>query len=156
MIVLVWIHLVAAVAWIGGTLFLTLVLVPTFKRNGFNPERRALFHALARRFRAMVWSAVLVLVLTGPVLVELRFGLLRDPSAWPSMLKAKVALVVLLIGLTLMHDLWLGPLVSRIASHLREATETEKRFVPVAAWVARGALVLGLAVLLAAVALVRS
>ena len=46
-----WVHLLAAVAWIGGLLFLSLVLVPAFKREGFAEERRTLFQtpALGRK-----------------------------------------------------------------------------------------------------------
>lgn len=49
MMVLVWLHLTAAVAWIGGMLFLSLVLVPVFRPAGLAEERRTLFQTPALR-----------------------------------------------------------------------------------------------------------
>ena len=67
--VLAWLHLLAAVAWIGGTVFLSLVLVPILKCEPFASQRGALIRAAALRFRLVVWVAIGALLTTGPLLM---------------------------------------------------------------------------------------
>ncbi len=143
--------------WIGGMLFLTLVLVPVMRHPLFLSQRGALFRAVALRFRTIVWAAMAVLVTTGPVLMSRRVASLPDPSSWPAILKLKLALVATMIGVTMLHDFWLGPMVSRMKQAAAQGSQPSRRvLVGMAPWIARLGLVLGLAVLFAAVALVRT
>ena len=155
-VLLVWLHMLAAVAWIGGTIFLSVVLVPVLRGEAFASQRSLLFRTTARRFRAVVWSAIAVLLLTGPLLLHQRGIPIADPSAWPTVLAAKLGLVAILLVLTLTHDLIVGPRVGRI---LRLPAESRSKFeqalVLWSPWLARFSLVLALAILFAAVALVR-
>ncbi len=155
-VLLVWLHVLAAVSWIGGTIFLSLVLVPVLRGETFASQRSLLFRTTARRFRAVVWSAITVLLLTGPLLLHQRGIPIADPSGWPMVLAAKLGLVAILLLLTLTHDLILGPRIGRI---LRLSVERRSKFeqalVLWAPWLARFSLVLALAILFAAVALVR-
>jgi uncharacterized membrane protein len=157
MVLLVWLHLVAAVSWIGGTIFLSVVLMPVLKREPFASQRALLFRTIARRFRALVWGAITVLLFTGPLLLRQRGIPIADPSGWPMVLATKLGLVTILLFLTLTHDLILGPRVGRI---LQLPTENRSRFdqalVVWSPWVARCLLFLALAVLFAAVMLVRT
>ena len=52
MFALVWIHLLAAMVWIGGMVFLSVVLVPVLKRDGAFAQYALLFRTIAYRFRA--------------------------------------------------------------------------------------------------------
>jgi uncharacterized membrane protein len=156
-ILLTWVHLLAAMVWIGGMLFLTLVLAPVMREEPFVAQRRALFRTVALRFRTMVWTAIGLLVATGPVLMSQRVASLGEPSSWPFMLKLKLLLVVAMIGFTMLHDLWLGPLVSRVKRTASEGLDPSRNLlIRITPWIARLALLLGLAVLLTAVALVRT
>jgi copper resistance protein D len=157
MVLLVWLHLLAAVSWIGGTIFLSVVLVPVLKREPFASQKALLFRTIARRFRAIVWGAIAVLLFTGPLLLHQRGIPIADPSGWPMVLVAKLGLVATLLLLTLTHDLILGPRVGRIVQLPTESrTRFEHTLVLWSPWVARFSLVLTLAVLFAAVMLVRS
>lgn len=157
LIFLTWVHLLAAMVWIGGMLFLTLVLVPVLRQEPFAAQRGRLFRTLALRFRTIVWAAIALLVTTGPVLMNRRVASLLDPSTWPFTLKLKLVLVATMIGVTLMHDAWLGPLVSRVTQEAAEGRPpSHEVLLRIAPWIARLGLLLGLAVLLAAVALVRT
>ncbi|MCX5722439.1 MAG: hypothetical protein NT179_10500 [Nitrospirae bacterium] len=154
---LIWLHLLAAISWIGGTIFLSLVLMPVFKREPFTAQRPLLFRAVARRFRIVVWGAITVLLLTGPLLLHQRGISLSDPSSWPMILTVKLGLVTFLLFLTLTHDLVLGPLVGKIAQSPAESrTRFEQALVQWSPWAARFSLVLTLGILFAAVLLVRS
>lgn len=155
-IVLVWLHLLAAVAWIGGMAFLSLILVPILNDQRFGAQRGALFQTIGRRFRMLVWVTVAVLLTTGPWLVSLRVGSPFEPLSWPTVLKVKVLLVVCLIALTALHDFWLGPRVA----HLRREPPASRRaaqtlLVRWAPWVPRLGLILALAILFLASALAR-
>jgi uncharacterized membrane protein len=157
MILLVWLHLLAAVSWIGGTIFLSVVLVPVLKREPFVSQKALLFRTTARRFRAVVWGAIAVLLFTGPLLLHQRGIPIANPLGWPMVLAVKLGLVAILLLLTLTHDLIIGPRVGKI---LQLPTESRTRFdhtlVVWSPWVARLSLFLALAVLFAAVILVRS
>jgi len=157
MVLLVWLHMLAAVSWIGGTIFLSVVLVPVLKREPFASQRSLLFRTIARRFRAVVWGAITVLLFTGPLLQHHRGIPISDPSGWPMVLATKLGLVTILLFLTLTHDLIIGPRVGRI---LRLPVESRTRFdqalIVWSPWVARFSLVLTLAILFAAVMLVRT
>jgi uncharacterized membrane protein len=154
---LIWLHLVAAVSWIGGMVFLSVVLVPILKREPFASQKTLLFLAMARRFRVVVWGVIAVLLFTGPLLLHQRGIPIADPSRWPTTLAVKLGLVTILLLLTLAHDLIIGPRVGRI---VQLPTESRTRFdhalVLWSRWVARFSLLLALAVLFAAVMLARS
>jgi uncharacterized membrane protein len=150
---LVWLHLLAAVAWIGGMAFLSLVLVPVLKREPFAAQRGALIRAAALRFRFVVWSAIGVLLATGPWLAVRRGW---SPGAWPSVLTVKLLLVVFLLTLTVAHDFFLGPRVSRIVARPETSrTDAERLLVAGSSWLPRLSLLLALVVLATAVTLAR-
>jgi copper resistance protein D len=157
MVLLVWLHLLAAIAWVGGMLFLSVVLVPVLKHEPFMSQRAVLFRTIAWRFRAVVWGAIAVLLLTGPLLLRDRGIPIADPSGWPGILATKLGLVAILLILTLIHDLILGPRIARILQIPSESrTRRDHTLVVWSPWVARISLVLALAILFAAVMLART
>ena len=157
MLALVWLHLLAAVVWIGGMAFLSLVLVPMLKQEPFAAQRGLLIKTAAGRFRAVVWGAIAVLLLTGPVLMQQRGIAITNLSAWPPVLALKLGLVAVLLLSTLTHDLILGPLVGRLMQLPEEKrTGLDQALVRWSPWVARLSLLLALAVLFAAVSLART
>lgn len=99
---LVALHLLGAVVWIGGMLFLGLVLAPVLRHRP-PAERAALASAVGRRFLRIAWPTLGVLLLTGSILWALRgFHLTL-------VLIAKLALVAVILILSLLHDFLLGP-----------------------------------------------
>ena len=59
-LVVVWLHVLAVVVWIGGLMYQTHVLLPAARRDGASG-----FVAAARRGRRATWTAIAVVVLTG-------------------------------------------------------------------------------------------
>lgn len=157
MVVLVWLHLLAAIGWIGGMAFLSLVLVPILKHEPFISQRGALIRAAALRFRLVVWGAIGVLLTTGPLLALSRGWSLSEPGGRPTVLLVKLALVAAMLGLTVAHDVFIGPRVGRILQ-MPEPSRTghDRLLVASAAWLPRLSLLLALAVLAAAVSLART
>jgi len=102
-----WLHVVAAITWVGGMLFLALVLVPATRRE--DPRLRThLFHVVGLRFRTVGWIALGVLVATGIGNLWLNPALLTVPR-----LHWKLGLVVVALLLAVLHDFVLGPRASR-------------------------------------------
>ncbi|MCP9452376.1 MAG: hypothetical protein NNA23_06795 [Nitrospira sp.] len=154
---LVSLHLIAAVAWIGGMLFLSLVLAPLVKSRKAAPEFMALFRSAALRFRIVVWVAIAVLLTTGPLLLARRGMAVTSPASWSSLATLKISLVLLLLVVTALHDVVLGPQVSQ-ASAIPPASRTtwQQWVVATARWLPRFSLLLSLAVIVVAVILARS
>jgi uncharacterized membrane protein len=157
-LVLTWLHVLAAVSWIGGMVFLSLVLVPVLRRDGVAAQRIVLFRTIAVRFRALVWGSIAVLLGTGLLLLLHRgIALGDDVTTWPRVLLVKLTLVVLLLLLTLLHDVVVGPRVSQTMEIPDTArTSFDRVLVLASPWLPRVSLVVALGVLLSAVMLARS
>ena len=156
MILLAWLHVVAAITWIGGMVFLSVVVLPVFRRGSFGADRRLLFQTLARRFRIVVWMTIVLLIVTGPLLVSSKTGTVEASEEWRSLLHVKVWLVAGLVLLTAVHDFWLGPFVGRLRRNGSDSSPADQLVVRLSVVVARSGLVLALAVLFIAVALART
>jgi putative copper resistance protein D len=157
MVFLVWLHVLAAVSWIGGSIFLSVVLVPVLKHEPFASQKALLFRTTARRFRVVVWGAIATLLLTGPMLLHQRGISIMNPSGWPTILSIKLGFVAILLLVTVTHDLIIGPRVGQILQIPTEnRTSFDHTMVAWSPWIARSSLLLTLVVLFAAVVLVRS
>lgn len=154
---LIVLHILAAVTWIGGMIFLSLVLAPLVRGRKAAPEFMALFRSAALRFRPIVWVAIAVLLATGPMLLSLRGVQVSSPTSWTGIVTVKLMLVALLLLLTLLHDLVFGPQVSRVSAIPNsQRTAGERVVFKTARWLPRLSLLIGLAVMIAATMLARS
>ena len=92
-----WLHLVSAAAWIGGSVFYLIVLRPALRRE---PQASGLIgRAAATEFRALVETCVYVLIATGVILSLHRLtpGVVGAP--YVAVLGAKIALSVWMFAL---------------------------------------------------------
>jgi copper resistance protein D len=61
-----WVHLVAASIWVGGSIFLGIVLAPMLKSiTGTLEERIALMIKIGRRFNKIAMPSFVILIITG-------------------------------------------------------------------------------------------
>jgi copper resistance protein D len=116
----VLLHVVAAMAWVGGMIFLVVVIVPLLRRPAMREQSRALFHLLGTRFRTVGWIALGTLVVTGTFNVAYRgYGLEHLASGelfrgrWGHALLMKLSLVAVILVLSGVHDFWIGPGATR-------------------------------------------
>ncbi len=109
-------HIIAAILWVGGMLFLTLVIVPYLNTLDDPLKRSELFGAIGRRFRLFGWGALIVLIITGPInlhLLDIPPSNILNPKfhgtsyGWPLMMK--LGFVFLIVVSSLLHDFWIGP-----------------------------------------------
>ncbi len=111
-ILLQWVHLLAAVAWVGGSLFFWLVWRPAARRaaekaaaqpesssEASQPSWRAFEAAVRREFRDVVKIAVGALVLTGAILTFDRLAGAEASLLYGIVLGLKVAAALAMIWL---------------------------------------------------------
>ena len=158
---LVTVHVLAALLWLGGMFFLGLVGAPVLRAVEPPALRQRLFHQLGLRFRSVGWSAIAVLVGTGVLLLRAR-GLLRWSGVFGSTafwgtglgvaLAAKLAAVTVMVVVSVVHDFFLGPAAGRAGPDSASAIRLRRR----AALLARVNALIGLLLVAAAVRLARS
>src|SRR5262245_6276700 len=112
--VILWLHLLAALTWIGGLLFQAMVVFPALGRGQLTAERLRFSLSLEVRFRAIMWPAIGVLLFTG--LVNLMnvwhaAGLVDAtlPAAFAPVLSAKLLLVLAMLALQAIQQLIVQP-----------------------------------------------
>jgi len=157
----VWLHIVAATVWIGGMLFLVLVLIPALRGLGNRGLAATLVHHVGVRFRSVGWLSLLLLVMTGLInLVKRGIGwtALTSPELWRSefghILGIKLSLVALTFLLSAVHDFLIGPKATK-AGRLEPGSPEAQRLRRQAAWMGRFNLLMGLIIAALGVMLVR-
>lgn len=154
---LVFIHVVAAVIWVGGILFIGFVAVPSARR--LPPETRgALLDQIGRRFRSLGYIMLAVLIATGVWQAGVRGATLANvldgsffATRFGALLGIKVLLIVIMIAVSSIHDFVVGPASARLLATKRDSTRLRKQ----AAWLARITAVLALLVLWYGIRMVR-
>jgi copper resistance protein D len=155
----VTIHVLAALFWLGGMFFLAAVGAPVL-RSVEPPELRAeLFRRLGEQFRTIGWIAIVVLLVTGTLNLELRGLLSMDVlgsgvfwrTRYGVALAWKLGAVTLMLIIQAIHDFSLGPAASRLTPGSPEMLVARRR----AALLARLSAVLGIIIVIAAVRLAR-
>ena len=159
--VAVTVHVLAAMLWLGGMLFLAAVGAPVLRAVEPPELRQRLFRELGVRFRAIGWWAIALLLATGVLNLHYRGwlrwdGVLGDAAFWRTgaghALAWKLVAVIAMIAVSASHDFVLGPAATRSVPGSPEALRLRRG----AALLARVNAFIGLIVVVAAVRLARS
>ncbi len=110
-----WLHVLAAAAWVGGSLFYLIVLIPTLKRVPDVP--RELSAALGVEFRTVVITSIIVLVATGAILAFDRLTEVEPPYAAT-------------LGVKIVLSLWMFALVRDRRRHAKVLDAIKERPPP--------------------------
>lgn len=110
-------HIISAIFWVGGMLFLVLVIAPYLKTLSDPKEKSKIYQTVGTQYRFWGWVAIITLLVTGPVMLSTFYGIppqmIFDPSLHSSgfgrALAIKLALVILIVVSALVHDFWIGP-----------------------------------------------
>jgi uncharacterized membrane protein len=160
-VISVWIHIVAATAWVGSMIFFAAVVVPVTRRADVRRAAPELVGLLGRRYGVFGWVTLAILIVTGVTNLSLRgigWSLLLSGPFWSTSfghaLAGKLAAVVVVVTLTAVHDV-----VTRPGAATRgegdERQEPPAKTRSFASWLGRALLLASLAVLFFAMALVR-
>jgi copper resistance protein D len=153
----VWLHLLAAMAWVGGMIFLVAVVVPLLRKPDMRERAAELMRLSGTRFRVVGWVSLVTLVATGVFNVMHRgypfsafFTGELYQGQWGHTLAHKLGLVGVVLLMSVVHDFWIGPTaVSDTDAERRE------RFRKLASVFGRVTFALALAIVALAVTLVR-
>jgi uncharacterized membrane protein len=106
------VHLLAAIVWVGGTVALVFVAVPSAQR--LEGEARArILRDLGRRWRPIGWSALGVAIATGALIAIREHAFDATSTRFDWVLGVKGALVGALVAGAYLHDFVLGPGLAR-------------------------------------------
>lgn len=97
-------HLLAALAWVGGMFFAWMILRPAAVAVLQPPERLRLWLEVFVHFFYWVWAAVLVLPVSGLILLHLRFsGFDTAPGYVRAMLGLYLGMLALFLRVSLLQ-----------------------------------------------------
>ena len=118
-----FLHLLAAVSWIGGIIFTIFVLNPS--QAAIEPSQRGkLFGAVAKRFTIIVWVSVIVLLFTGIYKIP-SLSLFNTNSKFDFWLSIKLTSVFIMITNGLLLTFVISPKMRRLAPQQGEQPPIE-------------------------------
>ena len=105
-VIITWIHLVSAAIWVGGSLFIGVVLAPILKKMSLSLEERLqIMIKVGRRFNKIAIPSLIILIVTGiynSQMILIKPDLLFSTS-YGNFLLIKIILVILLIITFIIH-----------------------------------------------------
>jgi putative copper export protein len=133
----VWLHIIGVSFWIGGMLFLPMVLLPAIKDH---PDRKNLLMATGLKFRFFGYIVLTLLLVTGILNIYLRGIDLSWKflviSRYGKLVITKLLLFILILTVSLIHD---------IQARKRLLNDEElKKFKVIARWSGRVLLIISL------------
>lgn len=157
----VFLHILSAITWIGGMLFIVMVLAPLLRSEDFRPVATRVLHVTGKKFKKIGWACLILILVTGVLNARARYGYDGQPwGEWWSVIVAnkilmrKVHTFGLVLLLSYLHDFHIGPAAVRAMRSAADAPET-LRLRKAAAWMGRLNLLLALAIVWWALQLVR-
>lgn len=156
----VWTHILAATVWIGGMLFLVLVVVPWLRKGG-RVEAGAFLRETGERFRNVGWICFGLVLVTGTFNLWVRGVRLQDfgdrdwlSSSFGHVVVIKLALFLGVLLVSAIHDFVIGPRATKAISRDPNSAET-RSYRRLASLLGRVNVLLALALVAAGVMLVR-
>ncbi len=123
------IHVISAVTWLGGMLFMVMVMLPLVRRgmtSGQPGPGMAVLRDAANRFLRVAWGSMIVLAVTGAYLAWEHWGIrpgvfFTNDSRFMHIMQAKSGLFLFVVVLSVLHDFWLGPMILKRLEAARAA-----------------------------------
>ena len=135
----VWLHIIGAAFWIGGMLFLPLVLLPGIKDH---PDRKALLMATGLKFRFYGYIVLAMMLVTGLLNIYFR-GIsfswkFFTETRYGTLVSFKILLFLTMIIISLFHDLLFG------RQAINEQMKNSLNLTLIARWTGRILLIISL------------
>jgi uncharacterized membrane protein len=148
-----WIHMLAAVGWIGSLAAMAVLVLPSAKRALSAGDQLALIDTIQKRFEPITWLSVSVLIATGLFQMSVNpnyNGFLATSGRWSLAMLTKHLLVGTLLAVSAVHTWDALPSLRRALMQKQKMGSDEiQRLQRREVALLRASLVLGLLVLLA-------
>ena len=107
-----FLHLLAAVTWIGGMIFMNIIFMPS--QTVIAPQERGkIVGSVAKRFSILAWLSVVILLITG--IIKTPSGMMFNPgSGFGLWLTIKHVIIILMIVIGLYISLGLAPKINKL------------------------------------------
>ena len=157
----VWIHVISAIVWIGGSVFLALILVPAMRQSEHRGVAASIVSWTGRRLRTIGWICFGLFIATGTFNLGFRgysWGDLFDGSLFAGpfgeTLATKLGLFAIILVLSAVHDFYVGPKATALIQADPGSAQAQK-LRRAASWLGRLNLLLALVVVFLGVMLGR-
>lgn len=154
-------HLLSATVWIGGMLFLVLVLVPLLHKPEYKAQAGRLIQLTGEKFRFWGWVALMIFLVTGYYNLSYRFQSFTAffqaetwQGYWGRALMIKLTLFGIILVLSALHDFYIGPKATKLMEQQPDHPDTI-RLRRLAGLIGRANLLLAFMILILATVLVR-
>ncbi len=159
----VLIHVLSAIVWLGGMFFIALVVIPALRNFKPQEKRTEVISATATRFRKIGWIAIIIIFITGlinavnrGVTHEMIFSGKLLYTHFGKVLTIKLSLFAVMILLSVLHDFILGPRHLKLLQTQKSNSDSilqlnKKRRVM--SWLARVNVLIGILIVACAVML---
>jgi len=132
------VQILSAVVWLGGMLFLLLVMIPIARgemRSGGTGQGLEVLRDAAERFLPVAWTAMFLLAISRVYIAWEHYGVRPDTffsdgshflfgSRFMKIIQVKTGLFLFVVILSLLHDFWLGPKIMERLDAARAAGQT--------------------------------
>jgi copper resistance protein D len=150
---IMWAHLVAASIWVGGSIFIGIVLAPLLKTISDSVEGRlSIMIRVGRKFNKIAIPSLIILIVSG---LYNSSGYLSKPSLFLStnyglVLTAKIILVIILIITFIIHVRLIRVQVEKQIESKELSTETIQKLRSKIIFLGRITVIVSVAILLMA------
>lgn len=116
--IILWLHLMAAIVFVGGSFFMWLVIVPVSHQIAEDEaERTKIVSRIAKRFGLVASISLIILVVTGIYNATWYLPSLSSISGkGGAILLIKVVLVAIMIVFIYIHNVYFGRRITRLAN----------------------------------------
>ncbi len=157
----VFLHILSAIIWIGGMLFLAMIVVPVTRKPDFQAVAGRLYAEISTKFRNVGWACLILIFITGFLNLSGRFGsmgIMSDAAFWTGpfggALASKISIFILIVLMSIVHDFFVGPRAAKLLAQNPDDPKALK-LRKSASWFGRINLLLGLVVVYLAVGMIR-
>ena len=75
-----YLHIISAIFWVGGMLFLVAVIAPYLKSLQDPKEKSKIYQVVGKQYRRWGWVAIITLLTTGPIILYEIYGITVDKA----------------------------------------------------------------------------
>jgi uncharacterized membrane protein len=124
-----WLHMLATVAWIGGIVSISLLVMPAVHRSLKPADQLAFIEALQKRLEPLAWFSLVVLIATGLFQLSANShynGFLDISTQWSVAILVKHSLVAVMVVVSAVQTWEVLPAIRRLLMRRERGASEEE------------------------------